>query len=166
MSTYMKDMFCNYCAHPLDLFSKYPKNCPGCNNTIYKNPIPVVITIVADLIGKNQELAILVIKRKNEPQKDCWAFPGGYLECNETWQEGSARELFEETGIVISPNDLGVQDIATASNGNLIIFSFCWVDNLDISKFVPNEEVSELKLITKLEELAFPTHTEILKRYF
>ena len=27
---------------------------------------------------------ILLIKRKNEPYKDCWALPGGFMEMNET----------------------------------------------------------------------------------
>jgi hypothetical protein len=31
--------------------------------------------------------------------------------------------------------------------------------------FVPNEEVSEIKLINKPIELAFPSHTEMLKRH-
>lgn len=42
---------------------------------------------------------IVLIKRKNEPFKDTWALPGGFLNEGETVQECAARELEEETGI-------------------------------------------------------------------
>lgn len=44
-------------------------------------------------------LNVLLIKRKNEPFKDCWAFPGGFLDENETLEEAARRELKEETGL-------------------------------------------------------------------
>lgn len=44
---------------------------------------------------------ILLIKRKNEPYKDCWALPGGFMEMNETLEKCAIRELKEETGIEV-----------------------------------------------------------------
>ena len=44
-------------------------------------------------------LKILLIKRGHEPFKDCWAFPGGFLDYGETVEAAAARELEEETGI-------------------------------------------------------------------
>lgn len=41
----------------------------------------------------------VLIKRKNEPFKDCWALPGGFIEENETLEACANRELLEETGI-------------------------------------------------------------------
>ena len=43
---------------------------------------------------------LVLIKRKGEPFKGCWALPGGFLNEGETLQECAARELKEETGIV------------------------------------------------------------------
>ena len=48
---------------------------------------------------------ILLIKRKNEPYKDCWALPGGFMEMEETLEKCAIRELKEETGIEVNRGD-------------------------------------------------------------
>jgi len=45
------------------------------------------------------ELNVLLIERKHEPFMGKWAFPGGFLDMNETVEECARRELKEETGI-------------------------------------------------------------------
>lgn len=42
---------------------------------------------------------ILLIKRKNNPFKDQWALPGGFVEYNERVEDSVVREVFEETGL-------------------------------------------------------------------
>ncbi len=46
-----------------------------------------------------KENKILLIKRKNNPFKNSWALPGGYIEYNEKTEEAVIREIFEETGL-------------------------------------------------------------------
>lgn len=47
----------------------------------------------------NQELKILLIKRKNHPYIESWALPGGFVDINENLDEAARRELKEETNI-------------------------------------------------------------------
>lgn len=42
---------------------------------------------------------LLLIQRKNNPYKDCWALPGGFVEEHEDIDLAVKRELFEETHI-------------------------------------------------------------------
>ena len=60
----------------------------------------IAITVDAVIFyRKAKNLNVLLIKRKNEPFQDQWALPGGFLEENETMEEGAKRELEEETGL-------------------------------------------------------------------
>jgi len=48
----------------------------------------------------------LLIRRGSEPLLGQWSIPGGTLELGETLLEGVAREMLEETGIVVRVLDL------------------------------------------------------------
>ena len=50
--------------------------------------------------------SLLWAQRGLEPQRGKWGIPGGFLELGETLAEGAARELHEETGIVVPPEQL------------------------------------------------------------
>ncbi len=43
----------------------------------------------------------ILIKRKNNPDKDCWALPGGFIDYGETVESAAIREAKEETSIDI-----------------------------------------------------------------
>ena len=60
----------------------------------------IAVTVDAVIFDRKADiLKVLLIKRKNEPFRDQWALPGGFLEENETLAEGAKRELEEETGL-------------------------------------------------------------------
>jgi len=59
------------------------------------------VTADCIVITKETEPKVLLIQRGNEPYKGCWAFPGGFMDMDETTEECAIRELEEETGLVV-----------------------------------------------------------------
>jgi len=49
---------------------------------------------------------ILLIKRKNNPYKNKWALPGGFVEYGEKVEESVVREFYEETGLKTKISEL------------------------------------------------------------
>lgn len=69
------------------------------NNYTYEYPRPAVTVDIVLFDNAANPQKTLLIKRKNEPFKHCWAFPGGFMDMEETLLEAAKRELAEETGI-------------------------------------------------------------------
>jgi 8-oxo-dGTP diphosphatase len=63
------------------------------------------------VITNEAEPKVLLIERGADPYKGCWAFPGGFLNMDETTEQCAVRELEEETGMKI----LGLQQIGAYS---------------------------------------------------
>ena len=59
-------------------------------------PICAVAAIVYDPQGR-----ILLVERGKPPGEGLWTVPGGRLEASETLAQGVAREVREETGLIV-----------------------------------------------------------------
>ena len=67
----------------------------------YKYPRPAV-TADCVVFTKEADAKVLLIQRGDEPYKDCWAFPGGFMNMDETTEQCAIRELEEETGMKVT----------------------------------------------------------------
>lgn len=70
------------------------------NTYSYQYPHPAVTTDCVIFGFDGKELRVLLIERGQEPCKGKLAFPGGFLNMDETLEECARRELQEETSLV------------------------------------------------------------------
>jgi 8-oxo-dGTP pyrophosphatase MutT (NUDIX family) len=160
-----KNTHCSFCGAYFINQGSFPKKCVVCDNTTYSNPLPVSVSLIR--ASTNGCIGILLVQRNVEPQAGAWALPGGYLETGETWSEGAAREVREETGILLDPERIKCYGVANASTTSSLLIFNTYDDVIDWDKFnfTPNREVSDLDLCFIPTELAFPSHTTYLKKY-
>ncbi|MEK6303867.1 MAG: NUDIX hydrolase [Acidobacteriota bacterium] len=65
----------------------------------YDHPRPAVTVDIVLFTRLKRAERVLLIQRKREPFKGLWAFPGGFVDDNESLEAAASRELFEETGL-------------------------------------------------------------------
>lgn len=169
----MQARFCTYCGAPFLSWPHtqndgYPKKCSSqtCGTLTWKNPEPVAVVLLP--VCLRARTGLLIGRRGIEPEKGNWALPGGYIDLkDETWRHAAARELFEETRIVIKPEVIKLFDVRSAPSRKILIFGLALPVGTDVlDLFVPNEETSEVKVIYEPTELAFTTHTETARKFF
>ena len=117
-------------------------------------PAAVAITLVEAGDGSG-ETAFLLTRRAAELRAHAgqWALPGGRCDAGETLQEAALRELHEELGVLLPPeNILGVLDDYASRSGYAIAPVVAWLD--DPAALAPNpSEVASVHLI-RLDQIA------------
>lgn len=125
----------------------------------------VTVDIVIFTI-QNNDLCVLLIKRKFPPYKGRWALPGGFVRYDEPLVEAAMRELYEETGV----RNLYIEQLYTFGDPKrdprrrvitVTYFALISSENLVVR---PDTDVSDVRWhsVYKLPKLAFD-HDGILK---
>lgn len=121
--------------HPLSLFSYCPKcgsprfevhnakskKCADCGFVYYFNPSSATVALIMNERGE-----LLVCRRAKEPARGTLDLPGGFIDMNETGEEGVAREVREETGLEVTCTEY------LFSLPNLYLYSGFLVHTLDM----------------------------------
>jgi ADP-ribose pyrophosphatase YjhB (NUDIX family) len=162
MTVRKKHSCCSYCGSPFAQKQAWPRTCGACSNISYRNPLPVGVVLLPVDGG------LLCVRRAIEPGLGQLALPGGFLEVDETWQEGCVRELFEETGIRIAIDEVTLFGVSNDTRaGFLLVFGLAAARrSADLPAFALNTEVSEMVVLSAPTELAFPLHTRAMREFF
>jgi 8-oxo-dGTP diphosphatase len=103
----------------------------------YEYPRPAVTVDIVLFWRAESGVKILLIKRRNEPFKEGWAFPGGFVDRDESLEDAASRELLEETGLTgIHLEQIGAfGDPGRDPRGHTVSVVFCAVldDRVDAS---------------------------------
>ncbi len=161
----MSAKFCTQCGH--SMIRQIPEDddhvrevCASCGHVHYENPKMVVGTIPVF------QKRILMCKRNIEPRKGWWTLPAGYLENDESVQQGAVRETLEETRAqvrILSPyrmfNILFVDQIY-----------LMFIAELLSQDFGPTPESTDVRLFSESDipwdEIAFDVIRQTMKDYF
>ena len=141
--------------------TEWPRDCRECDATHFLNPTPVAILLQP--VGDG----ILTVRRDIPPHEGELALPGGFIELEESWREAATREAREEAGIDVDPAEVEVFDVCSAPDGTVLIVGLGPETSGGIMADArPSAEASELVVVDRPRELAFPIHTEVLADWF
>ncbi len=127
----------------------------------YNNTPTVVVVLVPLYRG------LLMIRRAlpGEGQGKL-ALPGGYQMLGQTWQEAGAREVAEETGVVVAPEVLRIVAVETTPDRRQNLL-FCRSRPVEHKgAFAHDAEALEVLVVHGPVETAFPLHTRMVREFF
>lgn len=139
----------------------------------YKYPHPALTAdCIVFRIGIDGGVSLLLVQRGHEPYKGKWAFPGGFMEIDETIEHCAQRELCEETGLNVAENQWKEVGVYSAVNRDprerVVTVAFYTVvleSEISGAHIVGGDDASQAKWfdITELPPLAFE-HADILNK--
>ena len=130
----------------------------------YKYPRPAV-TADCIVITREAEPKVLLIQRGDEPFKGGWAFPGGFMNMDETTEQCAIRELEEETGLKVNEvHQIGAYSkVDRDPRGRTVTVAYLAIVDTPIEvKGQDDAAKAQWFLLSALPELAFD-HDEIMR---
>jgi ADP-ribose pyrophosphatase YjhB (NUDIX family) len=82
------------------------------------DPKPAVSALIVE------DGRVLLVKRGCEPNKGLWSLPGGSIEPGETLREAAAREVLEETSLVVEVGDVVGAHEVISKDGEALLFHY------------------------------------------
>jgi NADH pyrophosphatase NudC (nudix superfamily) len=159
--------FCTQCGAPLErrwvaADNRHRLACTACNAIHYQNPKVLVVAMVSC------ESRVLLCRRAHAPSAGLWTAPSGFMEEGETLEQAAARETFEETGVIIDPDNLILHTIANLPFISEVYVTFraivehtrveCGPESLE-AVFLSESEIP-------WETLAYPAMSGFLRMFF
>lgn len=125
----------------------------------YRYPRPALTVDCCIFSGNKMYDKILLIQRKNYPFEGKWAFPGGFVDMDETIEDAALRELEEETNL----SDIRLQQFKTYSDidrdprGRTVSIVFYGFADANKMEPKPADDACDARWfpLTDLPELAF-----------
>ncbi len=131
------------------------------SNEFPGRPVPAVAALVF------RDGSVLLVKRRDEPNRGRWSPPGGSLELGETVEEAAARETLEETGVTVRPvRVVDVRDFLDKDVDGRVRWHYVLMNVLcdyvsgepypasdaDHARFIPLKELGEYEVTATAQE--------------
>lgn len=151
----------------------------------YKNPIPVAVAIIPvqteveyTISGLTLEVSVhlAVYGRRNiQPKLGMLALPGGFVNEMERLETGGAREVKEETGLIITEDDFQLFRSEVTPNNRNLIFGITPTRTMDVLQQLEEnwKNTPQIREETQgfviaglnIPDAAFPLHQKALGKY-
>lgn len=131
--------FCPKCGKKSERVGEIPFRCDDCDFANFFGPVAAVGALV-----KNEDNQLLLVRRARDPGKGMWGLPGGFVDRNETIEEALAREVMEETQLVVTAMDLMMTKPNHYNYKGIVapvidLFYHCTVESIEVIKLAPDE---------------------------
>jgi ADP-ribose pyrophosphatase YjhB (NUDIX family) len=157
--------FCIKCGHATATAipegdSHHREVCPSCHHIHYENP-----KVICGALAIWQD-KVLLCRRAIEPRYGLWTLPAGFMELQETMQQGAARETWEEAEAKVKIDQLYCSYNIPRIGQVYMLFK----GTLENGEFGAGEESLECALFDEADipwdSLAFPSIYHTLKHYY
>jgi ADP-ribose pyrophosphatase YjhB (NUDIX family) len=157
--------FCNQCGNAVNLHipegdDRHRHVCGDCETIHYQNP-NIIAGCLATYQGK-----VLLCKRAIEPRHGFWTLPAGFMENNESVEEGAMRETWEEAQAKVELQGLYTLFSLPEINQVYMIYR----GKMTKPEFGAGIESLEVELFSEAEipwdQLAFPVMKKTLRHFF
>src|SRR5262249_47737787 len=118
--------------------------CTSCGTIQYQNPRILVTTLI------EFEDRLLMCQRRHPPSAGLWTPPAGFMEQGETLEEAAARETREETGVLVSVDQLHLYMVSNVA----------WMSEVYVG-FRARVETPELRIGPECTDVRFMGEDEI-----
>ncbi len=132
-------------------------SCPACGFLVYAHSDPTACALCVDEGGR-----LLLVRRARDPDRGKWDLPGGFLAEGEHPLDGLRRELREETGLDIEPDEFVGVFVDRYGEGEEApaTLNLYWTARVVGGRPRPADDVSELRWfhpdeLPPAEEMAF-----------
>lgn len=156
-------VYCPICGHALgtrEEAGRLRQVCENCGYIHYVNPVPAVGLLI------EMDGGIVLIQRNHPPHQGRWALPSGYVEADESAEEGAIREAEEETGLKVEIIELaGVNSFPEGPplSGIMIFYRARPVGG----QLQAGDDASDVKVfpLDQIPVLPFRTHREMIGQW-
>ena len=144
-------LYCPECGSShFEINNEKSKKCADCGFVYYFNPSAATVALIL-----NEKNELLVCKRAKEPAKGTLDLPGGFIDMNETGEEGVAREVLEETGLKVT------KAVYQFTLPNIYVYSGFLVHTLDMFFLCTVEDMSHFSAMDDVADSFFLPLSEI-----
>ncbi len=151
------DKFCAGCGSLLEpqlASGRLRPVCSDCGRVVFYDPKLAAVTII------EREGKVLMVRRAGAPGYGLWSVPGGYVDQGEVVEQAAAREVWEETGLLVKVE--GLVGLFSEAGNPVIVAAFAGVETGGRLQAGPETLAVAFFDLDSLPPLAFPRDARML----